>query len=104
MAAQGVRPVGAAHSFRASVVRCGAFVPRERGSVWRVRSARAWFGVARSFRASVVKVAAWCGASGGRADNGAVTAEHYFSAEPAAPARRGRVEFSVGGRSYALAA
>ena len=42
---------------------------------------------------------------GGRdADNGRVTAEHYFSAEPAAPARRGRVEFSVGGRSYALAA
>ena len=39
----------------------------------------------------------------GRADNGPVTAEHYFSAEPAAPARRGRVEFSVGGRGYALA-
>jgi 16S rRNA G1207 methylase RsmC len=38
------------------------------------------------------------------ADNGRVTAEHYFSAEPAAPARRGQVEFSVGGRSYTLAA
>jgi 16S rRNA G1207 methylase RsmC len=33
-----------------------------------------------------------------------VTAEHYFSAEPTAPARRGRVEFSVGGRAYALTA
>jgi 16S rRNA G1207 methylase RsmC len=38
------------------------------------------------------------------AENGPVTAEHYFSAEPVAPARRGRVEFSVGGRGYALAA
>ncbi len=40
----------------------------------------------------------------GVADNGGVTAEHYFSAEPTAPARRGQVEFSVGGRNYALAA
>jgi 16S rRNA G1207 methylase RsmC len=31
-----------------------------------------------------------------------VTADHYFSAEPAAPARRGEVEFSVAGRHYAL--
>ena len=33
-----------------------------------------------------------------------VTADHYFSAEPAAPARRGEVEFSVAGRDYALEA
>lgn len=32
-----------------------------------------------------------------------MTADHYFSAEPAAPARRGKVEFSVAGRTYALA-
>jgi 16S rRNA (guanine1207-N2)-methyltransferase len=32
-----------------------------------------------------------------------VTAEHYFTAEPAAPAQRGRIEFSVAGRAYALA-
>jgi 16S rRNA (guanine1207-N2)-methyltransferase len=31
-----------------------------------------------------------------------VTTDHYFSAEPAAPARRGEVEFSVAGRDYAL--
>jgi 16S rRNA G1207 methylase RsmC len=31
-----------------------------------------------------------------------VTAEHYFSAEPAAPARRGEIEFAVGGRAYRL--
>ena len=42
--------------------------------------------------------------AGAIADNGRVTAEHYFSAEPAAPARRGQVEFSVGGRDYALTA
>ncbi len=29
-----------------------------------------------------------------------VTADHYFSAEPAAPARTGEVEFSVAGRSF----
>jgi 16S rRNA G1207 methylase RsmC len=33
-----------------------------------------------------------------------VTADHYFSAEPSAPARTGEVEFSVGGRAFALAA
>jgi 16S rRNA (guanine1207-N2)-methyltransferase len=32
-----------------------------------------------------------------------VTADHYFSAEPTAPARPGQVAFSVAGRSYALA-
>jgi 16S rRNA (guanine1207-N2)-methyltransferase len=32
-----------------------------------------------------------------------VTAEHYFSAEPSAPAQRGEIEFSVGGRDYRLA-
>ena len=32
-----------------------------------------------------------------------VTADHYFSAEPAAPARQGEVAFSVAGRDYALA-
>ena len=32
-----------------------------------------------------------------------VTAEHYFSAEPAAPAQRGEIEFSVAGRNYRLA-
>jgi 16S rRNA (guanine1207-N2)-methyltransferase len=35
---------------------------------------------------------------------GRVTADHYFSAEPSAPARPGEVEFSVAGRAYALAA
>jgi 16S rRNA (guanine1207-N2)-methyltransferase len=33
-----------------------------------------------------------------------VTADHYFSAEPTAPARPGQVAFSVAGRPYALAA
>src|SRR4051794_37413005 len=33
-----------------------------------------------------------------------VTADHYFSAEPAAPARPGEVKFSVAGRDYVLAA
>jgi 16S rRNA (guanine1207-N2)-methyltransferase len=32
-----------------------------------------------------------------------VTADHYFSAEPTAPARHGEVTFSVAGRDYALA-
>ena len=32
-----------------------------------------------------------------------VTADHYFSAEPAAPARAGTIEFTVAGRDYALA-
>jgi 16S rRNA G1207 methylase RsmC len=32
-----------------------------------------------------------------------VTAEHYFSAEPSAPAQRGEIQFSVGGRDYRLA-
>jgi 16S rRNA (guanine1207-N2)-methyltransferase len=32
-----------------------------------------------------------------------VTAEHYFSAEPTAPAQRSRIEFSVAGREYPLA-
>src|SRR4051794_2830384 len=35
---------------------------------------------------------------------GLVTADHYFSAEPSAPVRQGRVEFSVAGRAYSLAA
>lgn len=33
---------------------------------------------------------------------GRVTADHYFSAEPSAPARLGAVEFSVAGRGYSL--
>ena len=32
-----------------------------------------------------------------------MTADHYFSAEPSAPARPGTVEFTVAGRDYALA-
>ena len=32
-----------------------------------------------------------------------MTAEHYFSAEPSAPAQRGEIEFSVAGRDYRLA-
>ncbi|MET0419673.1 MAG: methyltransferase [Actinoplanes sp.] len=32
-----------------------------------------------------------------------MTADHYFSAEPAAPARRGQIEFTVAGRDYRLA-
>ena len=39
----------------------------------------------------------------GRRQTGEVTAEHYFSAEPAAPAQRGEIEFSVAGRDYRLA-
>lgn len=33
-----------------------------------------------------------------------VTADHYFSAEPTAPAHRGQVGFAAAGRDYALAA
>ena len=33
-----------------------------------------------------------------------VTTDHYFSADPAGPERRGAVEFSVGGRGYRLVA
>ena len=32
-----------------------------------------------------------------------VTADHYFSAEPAGAARRGEIEFTVAGRAYKLA-
>lgn len=32
-----------------------------------------------------------------------MTADHYFSAEPTAPARPGAIEFSVAGRAYELA-
>jgi 16S rRNA (guanine1207-N2)-methyltransferase len=32
-----------------------------------------------------------------------VTAEHYFSAEPSAPAQRSEIEFSAAGRDYRLA-
>ena len=32
-----------------------------------------------------------------------MTADHYFSAEPTAPAKAGTIEFSVAGRDYALA-
>ena len=38
-----------------------------------------------------------------RRHTGGVTAEHYFSAEPSAPAQRGEIEFSVAGRAYRLA-
>src|SRR5690348_3013481 len=34
---------------------------------------------------------------------GDVTADHYFSAEPAAPENRSRIEFTAAGRSYDLA-
>ncbi len=37
-----------------------------------------------------------------RRQTGGVTAEHYFSAEPSAPAQRGEIEFSVAGRDYRL--
>lgn len=37
-------------------------------------------------------------------DNGPVSTDHYFSAEPAAAARPTEVEFSIGGRDYRLAA
>jgi 16S rRNA (guanine1207-N2)-methyltransferase len=39
-----------------------------------------------------------------RVHNFPVTADHYFSAEPSAPARPGEVAFSVGERTYTLAA
>jgi 16S rRNA (guanine1207-N2)-methyltransferase len=39
----------------------------------------------------------------GRSYSLLVTADHYFSAEPAAPAKAGTIEFSVAGRDYALA-
>jgi 16S rRNA (guanine1207-N2)-methyltransferase len=38
-----------------------------------------------------------------RRHTGPVTADHYFSAEPAAPARHSTIEFTVAGRQYALA-
>jgi len=38
-----------------------------------------------------------------RRQTGMVTADHYFSAEPTAPAHRGEIEFSVAGRDYRLA-
>lgn len=37
-------------------------------------------------------------------DNGRVTADHYFTAEPSAPAHRTDVEFVVAGRDYRLVA
>jgi 16S rRNA G1207 methylase RsmC len=37
-----------------------------------------------------------------RRQTGGVTAEHYFSAEPTAPAQRGEIEFSAAGRGYRL--
>jgi 16S rRNA (guanine1207-N2)-methyltransferase len=40
----------------------------------------------------------------GRRDNLPVTADHYFSAEPTAPAHRGQVAFSAAGRDYDLVA
>jgi 16S rRNA G1207 methylase RsmC len=39
----------------------------------------------------------------GRRQTCGVTADHYFSAEPAAPERRGEIEFNVAGRDYRLA-
>ena len=39
----------------------------------------------------------------GRRQTCGVTAEHYFSAEPTAPAHRGEIEFSAAGRGYRLA-
>lgn len=49
-----------------------------------------------------------CGTPGvqrrcGRRDTDVVTADHYFSAEPATPDQRGEIEFGVGGRNYRLA-
>lgn len=37
-----------------------------------------------------------------RRQTGPVTAEHYFSAEPAVPEVRGEIEFNVAGRDYRL--
>lgn len=36
-------------------------------------------------------------------ETGPVSADHYFSAEPDAPMRRGEIEFNVAGRDYRLA-
>jgi 16S rRNA (guanine1207-N2)-methyltransferase len=36
-------------------------------------------------------------------EDSGVTADHYFSAEPAAPGHRGRIEFTAAGRGYDLA-
>ncbi|ROP30229.1 16S rRNA m(2)G 1207 methyltransferase [Couchioplanes caeruleus] len=38
-----------------------------------------------------------------RRDTDGVSADHYFTAEPATPDTRGRIEFSVAGRAYDLA-
>lgn len=38
-----------------------------------------------------------------RRQTGPVSADHYFSAEPTTPDRRGEIEFSVAGRDYRLA-
>jgi len=38
-----------------------------------------------------------------REDNGPVSTEHYFSADPATPARPAEVEFAINGRNYRLA-
>src|SRR3954469_15646350 len=40
---------------------------------------------------------------GGRRQTCQVTADHYFSAGPAAPAHRGEIEFSVAGKDYRMA-
>jgi 16S rRNA (guanine1207-N2)-methyltransferase len=40
--------------------------------------------------------------SGGWGRMGVVTADHYFSAEPAAPEKRSRIEFTAAGRGYDL--
>jgi 16S rRNA (guanine1207-N2)-methyltransferase len=37
-------------------------------------------------------------------DTGRVSSDHYFSADPAAPETRERIEFTAAGRKYALAA
>lgn len=38
-----------------------------------------------------------------RRETGPVSADHYFTAEPDAPLRRGEIEFTVAGRDYRLA-
>src|SRR4051794_4373963 len=38
-----------------------------------------------------------------RRQTGEVTAEHYFTAEPSAPAERGEIAFNAAGRDYTLA-
>jgi 16S rRNA (guanine1207-N2)-methyltransferase len=40
--------------------------------------------------------------AGSLRDNGRVSTDHYFSAEPSAPARLGEIEFAVAGRDYRL--